>query len=372
MAQRILINNDLHELDWLLSTSAGQVVLKCLHQVKHHVRCACIPGGIEMYVGRRGSHYYISRMPGSGALHDTRCQSVEDHNYLTGSTFYHPNAIVENCDGSLVVDFNQISPKQYPLSSLSSDGLFDLLIEQSNLNRHQHRPQAARATWATTRESLLIAAQSVIFRGKLDRLADHLVVPSAFNPDLSSDQQDAVSKSLEQTERAIICAPFKELKQSQFGWLLLLKHLPNLRFWVSQDVIDQANIDLTGQPESQPLPRYALCFGEVRKGRKPGNFIVTSLSVRATDAAFMPCGSDAEATVANQLRSEGLSFLRPLRFEAPYDVALADFALLDERMTPIFVLAPTGKPELDAARRALAGVFERNGGTARFFHPPAN
>ena len=367
MNQRILIKDDTFELEWLLSTAEGQIVLNRLHQGKQRLRCACVAGGIEMYISRRGARYYVSRMPGSGSLHDSACKSVEDNNYLTGATAYDTETIVENTDGVLVVAYQEGLSKGDRLSQLGSAGLFDLLIEQANLNRHHHRPVPVKITWAATRDRLLKAAQTIVFRDKLDGLIDHLAVPDAFDKENSSAAQESFCKRLEQIDRAMICAPLKELKQSQFGWLLLLKHLPNIRFWVSQEVIKSTEICSAGQFLLHSLPRYALCFGEVHKARKPGNFIVSSLCVRTTDASFMPCSNDIEAEVANQLRAEGLSFLRPLRFDAPVDIALADYALLDEAMTPVFVSSPTGSQELDAARRALAGVFERNGANARIF-----
>lgn len=88
-----------------------------------------------MYVAKGGNHHYISRMPGSGMLHDPSCESVADNNYLTGIVTYTPEVIVEREDGSLVVAYGPSPTETPPLNVMGIDGLFDLLIEQSGLNR---------------------------------------------------------------------------------------------------------------------------------------------------------------------------------------------------------------------------------------------
>lgn len=98
--QRIAIGMGIHTAEWLVSTRAGQQLLKESHGTDRRPRCMCQPGGVEMYVGRRGQIFYLSRMPGSGFLHAANCASVEDNTLLSGALSYAPGAIIEGSDGS--------------------------------------------------------------------------------------------------------------------------------------------------------------------------------------------------------------------------------------------------------------------------------
>ena len=360
MRQRILIDNSLHELEWLSTTRAGQLLLEQLHKTKRRPLCNCVPGGVEMYVAQRGSLFYVSRMPGSGVLHDPSCESVEDTNYLTGTTAYTPDVITERSDGSLVVAYGKLTQRTPPLPTMSIAGLLDLLLEQANLNRYSHREGQEKLTWAATRNRLLGAAEGILFRHNLHALINHLAIPASFDKDSSTQEQAQFETALRTTPQALICAPFKEMRKTTYGRLLVLKHLSNLRFWVTEEVSAAAEAMSHSLFRMDRAPRYALCLGEVKPAKSEGSFTVTSLSIRTTDVAFMPCANDHEAEVSGKLRSEGASFVRPMRFDAPADMALADYALLNDEMTPIFVRTPTGNAEMDAARRALVAMFERN------------
>ena len=369
MSQRILVDKVVHELGWLISTRAGQTLLAQLHQNKRHPYCNCVAGSdVEMYVARRGDHYYVSRMPGSGMLHAPDCESLDDTNYLTGATAYAAEVITERDNGQLIANVNQPAPGVLPVPSMSLSGLFDLLIEQANLNRHVHRPGLNKVTWSATRYRLTIAAKSILFRGTLISLVDQLAIPPAFDKDKHASEQAAFEGFLRTTKDALICAPFKEIRKTPYGWLLTLKHLPLLKFWVPNEVAAAAELSSLGQFRLDSPPRFALCLGSLRPGKSPGSFTMSSLSVKATDTSFMPCANDAFAEIANQFRAEGTSFVRILRFDAPLDKPLADYVLLDEAMTPIFITTPTGNAEVDTARRALASLFERNSAPARIIH----
>lgn len=306
-------------------------------------------------------------MPGSGILHDPLCESVEDNNYLTGSAAYSPEVIVERVDGTLVVAYGRPSREDAPpLNQMGIDGLFDLLMEQSGLNRHVSQDGLGKVTWGAIRERLLKAADSLFFRESLTPLSSRLLIPPAFNKENAGASLTEFESLLRGTLKSMICAPVKDVRRSPYGCLLILKHLPNLRFWVSSAVGSSAESMSLGQFRmNSPIAGYALCFAEVRAGRNAGEFTVDALSFRATDVSFMPCGSVDAASVAGQLRTDGHSFVHPLRFDAPNNIALADYALLDEEMTPIFVLSRCGNEVQDAAKRSLVGLLERNRAAVR-------
>ena len=109
----------------------------------------------------------------------------------------------------------------------------------------------------------------------------------------------------------------------------------------------------------------ALCLLQIRPLLN-GGFTVTAGALRRTDRRFVPCLSDAEAQVADMLAARQRCFARPLRFDAFWERALADYALVEDSRAPIavFVLSTCGSPMLDEAKRGAAAVFARVPGIA--------
>lgn len=189
-----------------------------------------------------------------------------------------------------------------------------------------------------------------MFRETLSPLSDRLSIPCTFNKENAEGVSKEFESVLRETEKSLIYAPLKAIRRSPYGWLLILKHLPGLRFWVTDKVGSSAESMSHGPFRMDSFHGYALCLLEVRWGNTAGSFTVVALSVRTTDISFMRCSSESAATVASQLRAEGHSFVHPLHFDAPDDIALADYAFLDGVMTPIFVLSSSGNAVQDAEK----------------------
>lgn len=357
--QRIAIGMGIHTAEWLVSTRAGQQLLKESHGTDRRPRCMCQPGGVEMYVGRRGQIFYLSRMPGSGFLHAANCASVEDNTLLSGALSYAPGAIIEGSDGSLqlAANLDRRDRQAAPLTEVSADGVLDVLIEQADLNRVQTGEDPRN--WSSVREKLIAAAQSIAV-GDLP-LAEQLFLPDRYVRERSGDALAACEAKLRSAQgHALILAPLKELRLTTYSWQVILKHLPGLRLWAAKEAAEQIEARWAA-PYFNANPEYALCLVVAKPGRREGNYTVTNMAVAATDSNYFPCRSKREAEVAAELIAEGHALLRPLRFDAELEHVLADFAILDgDNPTPVFVLAPTGAEEFDAAKRSVASLMERN------------
>lgn len=357
--QRIAIGTGIHTAEWLVSTRAGQLLLKESHGTERRPRCMCQPGGVEMYVGRRGQIYYLSRMPGSGFLHADNCASVEDNILLSGALSYAPGAIVEGADGTLqlAANLDRRERQAEPITEVSIDGVLEVLIEQADLNRVQTGEEPR--TWASVRESLIAASQSITV-GAVP-LSAILFLPDRYVRERSADELAACEAKIRAAQGgALILAPLKEMRLTTYSWQVVLKHLPGLRLWASKEAAEQMETRWAA-PYFNANPEYALCLVVAKPARREGNYTVTNMAVLATDANYFPCRSRRESEVAAELIAEGHPIMRPLRFDCAPAQVLADFAILDgENPTPVFVLAPTGAEEFDAAKRSVAGLMERN------------
>ena len=359
-AQRVAVGEAIHASHWLCETRAGQAVLAGAYRAALRPRCQCVGGGVEMYVGRRGAVYYLSRMPGTGILHDAGCASAEQANLYSGADHYASGVMVEDAGGGINVQFSESLTQcdGMPATALSMDGLLDLLIEEARLNIHE--AGTGPVGWRAVQPRLIAAARMIVISNE-GPLASRLLLPAAFERSRYATQHAEHETFLAQPGRRLICAPLREIRQSAYGWQIVLKHLPGSRFWVSKALAQRVRERYGGtfQWERESCP--ALCLAAVRAQAKASSYHVVALAVRRTDERFMPCLSNAQAQVAANLVEGGLKFVSPLRFDAPWTRALADFAVLDSASCPrpILVLSSTGCGELDDAKRQLAGILAR-------------
>ena len=325
----------------------------------HRPRCMCQQGGIEMYVARRGKLFYLCRMPGTGFLHADDCASVEESSLLSGAFFYAPGAITETSDGGLALAVD-LSLRERPndlLTSLSIDGLLDVLLEQANINRIA--PKSEPATWPRIRERLLEAAS--VLRLLQGPLPDFLFLPEKYSHERATEVQGSCEELLmSQPGLTLICAPLKEFRATAYGWQLVLKHLPGLRLWLSKNLAQKLECRWCAPRVSKP-PTFGLCLVAAKPGARKGNFSVENMVCLPTNNRFLPCSSDADAVIADQLLSAGHSLMRPLRFDCDPAFPLADFAILDSaEPRPVFILQPSGNEALDTAKRGLVATMKRN------------
>ena len=357
--QRIAIGTGIHTAEWLVSTRAGQTILKDCHGTERRPRCLCRPGGVEMYVGRRGQVYYLSRMPGTGFLHADGCASVEDNTLLSGAHAYAAGAIIERADGmlQLAINLDRRERQAAPQTQLSIDGLLDLLIEQADLNRVQIG--AEPRTWSSVRAKLLEAVPLILLNDA--PLETIFYAPDRYARERSVDELAACEAKIKSAQgHALILAPLKEIRLTTYSWQVVLKHLPGLRLWVSKDAADQMEARWASA-YFNANPEFALCLVIAKPGRREGNYTVSNMAILPTDPSFLPCRTTRESEVASELIAEGHSILRPLRFDAEPSHVLADFAILDgDNPTPVFVLAPSGSDDFDTAKRGVAALMERN------------
>lgn len=329
-----------------MATPAGQQVLAGAHRQRLPLQCLCVGRGVDMYVARRGSTYYLARMPGTGMLHAEDCPSADEANLFSGADSYLAGAMMEQPDGRMSVQYADGGP-------VSIEGLLDLLIEMAELN--VLRPGAPMRAWHDVRTALAEGAEGIVTPD--GNVAAQILLPHAFNKDRYSTERLGQEAFLTVPDCVrLVCAPLRELRPTAYGWRVILKHMPDTRFWLSRAVAETLLERAAGtfDPSSPPLPGLALM--RVKPGGKPGEFLVSDIALRRTDRRFMPCLSEQEAQVADELSTAQRAVLRPLRFDAPWPRALADYALLDcaGAPLPVLVLAPSGSEVLDLAKKTLA------------------
>lgn len=358
--QRVRIGENVHCVDWLSRTIAGQAILADAHLSSERPSCLCVSSAVPMYVAKRGQRYYLARMPGSGPLHAPHCNSLETANWLSGMDCYADGVLDYQSDGSVLVRFNAAMEPGTNLPACGMNGLLDLMIEGASLNVFATGSELrVRSSDALQRLRDAAATIRLVDRGLLSGL---LLVPAPFEKDRQDEQNAQYLRFLGDIPLPYACSMIRTLQPSEFGWLLRLKHLPRIKFWLSKAMGDA----LFGRGAGTLTPENvegSLCLIQAKQGRTNDSFSIKSIGIRMVDSRKMPILAEEEMSAADGLAADGKGFMRPLRFDAPWSRVLADYLVAVEacEIPLMFVMAPTGCPEYDEAKKRAAGPLIRGG-----------
>lgn len=347
-SRSIALNGATADESWFCGTPEGQSALAAALAREERPRCMCQPAGVPLYITRRGRRLFLSRLPGSALLHTAQCESGIDVNLYSAADCYAPGVVVEAADGRQTVQMRSHACPE----GLSLGGLLDLLLEASGLNHHQ--PGEARG-WRHVRTRLAAAAEEIRCEPG-GPLAQRLILPEAFDADAPAAGVEGVLQTLADAhEPRLLCAPMRSLAPSRYGWLLQLRHLSAVPFWVRMEEARRVEEAAAGTLVFSAPPPFALCLAEVEPARDRG-VRVLQLCVRRTDRRFLPCLSDADVELSDAL-SRCHHYFRPLRFDADWRRPLADFVVIDAAGWRIRMSAgATGQPSLDQCRAAIAAI----------------
>lgn len=234
-----------------------QAILKTAYDDKKRPLCQCRPTHPAMYVAHIAGNYVLKRMPGTGHLHDTTCESFDPPPELSGLGELARNTIVTDEAGETVLklDFPLTKrPGRAPPASAGNDdptsvkaepsklgllGLLHYLWDSAELTKWR-ASWTGKRNWFIVRRELLAVAERTA--AKATPLASVLYIPAMFSPEkkeeLASQRrhfmhplQPAAGKPV---SLGIIIAELKGQEPSQYGRRLILKHMPDFSLFLSE------------------------------------------------------------------------------------------------------------------------------------------
>ena len=352
--QRILLNHQSHLLNYLLTSPAGQDVLKEAYADGVVPRCQCKASGVEMYISRRGNTYYLAKLPDSGFLHANDCPSGCAGGVISGLETYGHGAVVYR-DLKYRVHYTESRSfiDRLPCTC-TIDGLLDLLMELAGLNTKYPNETS---TWGTYFQKMREVSGTIEVNGQ--NLADLLFVPQSFDMESADEINAEISRHLDQSGKVQwVCAPLKSVQSTKYGWLIKLKHLGKQFFWVSSQTSRLSTVRSSSPINMGAPPEHAMCLLGIRPGRDHFNFNVTEFAIRPTDTSLFPTSDKLNGLLAFLL-GQRLPVIRPLRYDAHPDHVMADFGLIQENsVIPAFKL--TKEDSNNGDRRRLAHLIQRN------------
>lgn len=327
------------------------------YATRRRPRCLCRPGGVPMYVARLAQGYVVKRMPDTGSQHAPQCPSFELPAELSCGAGRAVREDPASGQTLLRLDFpmararvgaaradaprppGSVGAAQPRLSLL---GLLHFLWEQAGLTQWQPAFEGRRP-WATVRRRLLGAAAHKRAAGC--ELSERLYVPETF----SSAALAAIQARRRESWAALaprdgaqplmlMLGELKGITPARHGHLLVVKHMPDLGFWIgdalslAMDRRFKGELALWGACGDARLV-MAATFGLDGAGVPA----IARVCLMAVTRTWLPVASRADKELVDGLVAEGRAFRKILRYDRPAGERMASVALTD-RGEPLPVL----------------------------------
>jgi hypothetical protein len=305
-------------------------------------QCLCVAGGLPLYIAKR-THFYLARMPNSGAKHAAHCPSFEPDPTLSGRGGYSQAAIEERTDGRVLVKMDVplvirgtsggVGPTALPeISSARSQrdrvgirGLLHLLWERAGFNRWSPR-MAGRRHYRQVHKYLMRAADEIVVRRAA--LSAHLYIPETFQTDNALDIEARRQKLFKEKmrtpagapQRILLLAQWRAAVETDETWALRFSHLPN-EFQVRCSRETLAKVQRSSEfafltwPSVNPLFHLMVLLTLQRD--RSGQWIADEFTHLVTTEEYVPVASIEEARLARRLIQEHRHFLKPMWYDTP-------------------------------------------------------
>lgn len=341
-----------------------------LHGAKDRALCLCRDPGVEMYVAKVNNHFILKRMPNSGVTHSPTCDSYEPPPELSGLGQVMGTAIEENvAEGVtlLKLDFslNKTGHRVMPAPSgketdsvtsngnkLTLRGTLHYLWGEAGFNRWSPAMQNKR-NWFVIRKYLLHAAENKTTKGL--NLADILYIPENFD----AEKKDAIAQR-RQAHLMRVAAPekgarrlmvvigeVKEIDKSRYGMKVILKHLPDFQFQLSDDLhvrlIRRFDSELSlWDTQSNSHLMIIATFGV----NPVGVANLEEVALMVVNENWIPYENAYDHLLLEALTKQRRRFVRGLRYNMPQSRPLAAAVLTDMEPTPhALYITPIGSSQ---------------------------
>lgn len=303
-----------------------------------------------MYVAHAHGAYVLKRMPDTGCLHAAYCEHYEPPPELSGLGQVAGTAIREQPDSNttaLSLDFpltkgrsrvpGVVSDVEHESvradgTKLTLRGLLHYLWDEAGLTRWTPAMSGKRS-WFVVRREILSAASSKIAKGK--PLADLLFLPETFFSEKMAEikrrQVESLARLARQSnDRMLFIGEVKGIDEARFGKSLVVKHLPDLKLMMSDDLHRHLQnrfahqLQLWGQFDSTQLMVAATV------SRSPqGVYAVEAACLMNVNSQWIPFESAFELELLDRLHALARRFTKGLRYNLSSDQPLASVVASD-------------------------------------------
>jgi len=330
-----------------LSEALGFVEARCLCLEDSHLA----PSIMIRRRPERSGYAYI-RAPGTGNLHAPSCVFHSPHQNLNGLNSYNSNAMKETLEGTICINLRKKlkqSPdathqllddaEQTKLRAFGLKGILHLIWSESRLNLWFDHVKCQRRLGMVNLAIRQVAARIISQDTPLDR---NLLLHAPIGSQQEQLNNDVINSSLAINSKTLLLAPLRPYSSKKYDsnvsklpvvgnfgfsaifigtqhWEHFVKEYPNeVKLWKEGHTVIA-------------LARLAT--------KNNGTFNIAQvrdLALMAVSEAWIPITSRSDLAKESALRAERVSFIKPLRYDAPIDLEIPDFLIADgDRYRPV-------------------------------------
>lgn len=326
--------------------------------------CLCTLEGVEMYISKLKETHFLKRMPGTGLYHHYSCRSFDPPAELSGLAHVNGTAIKEEAESDFTkikVDFSlsrsegrkapEIGEENTTPGDVTSDptkltmrALLHYLHEQAGLNRIE-KDYPGKRSWYYVRKMLLQAADNKFING--NPLSDILFIPETFFLDKKNEIRSHRDKNISQAVyrgtgkkvMMIVVGELKEITPDAFGYKIVLKHLPDFKFKITDDLHSRIfkkfsnELELWQELEDQAhLFLIGTFFVDLR-----GYATMESCCLQIADENWLIFESGSDKYLMNNLNNNKRAYIKSLRYNLNVHTPFSTILLTDtEKPTALY------------------------------------
>lgn len=339
----------------------------------HRIRplCLCRQPGAPLYVARVAGQFIAKRMPGTGVQHDPGCESYEAPPELSGFGDVVGRAIQEDADAGVTVlklGFSLSRTGRKPgsaaapregdsvkadASKLSLKATLHYLWEEAGFNRWSDR-MAGKRNWFVVRKHLLQAADNKTAKGA--PLSEVLYIPEVFSAERKAELAQRHLSTVGKIRATgagprrlmLLVAEVKEFAAARYGHKLVVKHLPDHPFMLSEDLHRRLKARFEREITLWDAVAQAHLVVIATFGVAPnGVTAVEELALMVANENWIPIEHIYDANLVNALTERRRRFIKALRYNLPGSQPLAAAVLSDTLPSPValYVVPPGTEPD---------------------------
>lgn len=320
-------------------------------------RCLCLEDSHQapsIMIKRRSerSGYAYIRAPGTGNLHAPSCVFHFPHQNLSGLNCYSSSAIKETLDGTICINLRKKLKKssdavykmiddadQSKIRALGLKGILHLIWSEARLNLWFDHVKCQRRLGMVNLAIRQVAGRIISQDTPLDR---NLLLHAPIGSQQEQLNNEVINSSLAINSNTLLLAPLRQYNPDKyehkvsklpvvgnFGfsaifigshhWEHFVKEYPNeVKLWKEGHTVIA-------------LARLAT--------KNNGTFNIAQvrdLALMAVSEAWIPITSRSDMAKESALRAERVSFIKPLRYDAPLNLEIPDFLIADgDRYQPV-------------------------------------
>lgn len=312
--------------------------------------CLCLEDGHQapsIMINRRSgrSGYTYIRAPGTGNLHAPSCVFHSPDQNLSGLNCYSSSAIKDTFDGTICINLRKKLKKstdaaykiiddadQTKLRTVGLKGILHLIWSESRLNLWFDNVKCQRRLGMVNSAIRQVAGRIISQDTPLDM---NLLLHAPIGSQQEQINNDVINSALAINSMTLLLAPLRPYNPNKYdSKVSKLPVVGNFGFsavFIGTDHWEHCVKEHLNEVKLWKEGHTIIALARLAT-KNNGTFNIAQvrdLTLMAVSEAWIPITSGSDLAKESALRTEGVSFIKPLRYDAPIDLEIPDFLIAD-------------------------------------------